>query len=63
MFRLKISHKIHGCALIQQGILATACLLSLKRKNEIVIITITLKVANLMGHLDDPLSNCVDSLP
>lgn len=31
MFKLlKISHKTQGCATIQQGILAIACLLSLK---------------------------------
>lgn len=41
------------------GILAIACLRLLKWKNEmiiIIIIIITLKVADLMGHLDYPLS-------
>lgn len=42
-------------------VLAIACLLSLKSKNELVIIIITLKVADLMGHLDNPLPNSVDS--
>lgn len=37
------------------GVLANACLLLLKSKNEMIIIIITLKVADLMGHLDDPL--------
>lgn len=54
----KNKSKTHDCAVIQQGVLAIACSLSLKGKHEIAIIIIISKVADLMGHFDEPLPNC-----